>query len=128
MHFTLLGAERHPVSLEQITEPKARRIAAVLLKAVSKDPAERPATIEQMRQELQTAFLAVEEPIGENVLQELSNPWVNEIRSLYRNSEIGNKNNRGLDSDFVRETYVPTALDGKLLPALFEMKPKAIFL
>src|SRR5207237_7795899 len=29
---------------------------------------------------------------------------------------------------FVRETYVPTALDEYLLPAIFELKPKAVFL
>ncbi|HEU5375360.1 MAG TPA: hypothetical protein VFV38_07980, partial [Ktedonobacteraceae bacterium] len=105
-----------------------RRIADALLRTVSNDPVERPATIEQMRQELQTAFLAIEEPVRQETLQEVSNPWVNHIRSLYRNSEIGNKNNRGLDSDFVRETYVPTALDKQLLPAIFSMQPKAVFL
>ncbi|GHO73959.1 protein kinase [Ktedonobacter sp. SOSP1-85] len=126
--FTQLGTERHPISLEQISEPRTRRIAAVLLKTVSADPAERPVSIEQTRQELQTAFLAIDEPIPLPTLQELNNAWVNEIRSLYRNSEIGNKNNRGLDSDFVRETYVPTALDGRLLPKLFAHKPKVVFL
>lgn len=126
--FTLLGADRYPVSLEQISDKKIRRIAAVLLKAVSNDPSERPATINQMRQDLQTAFLAIEEPARKEALQELSNAWINDIRSLYRNSEIGNKNNRGLDSDFVRETYVPTALDEHLLPKLFTLKPKTIFL
>ena len=128
MPFTMLGAERQLVSLEQIMDKKMRRIAEVLLRVVSNDPNERPTTIEQMRQELQTAFLAVEEPARREILQALQNPWVNDIRSLYRNSEIGNKNNRGLDSEFVRETYVPTALDEQLLPALFAMKPKAIFL
>ncbi len=116
------------MSLEQIADKKLRRIAGALLRAVSNDPVERPATLEQMRQELQTAFLAVEEPIRKEPLQEVSNPWVNNIRSLYRNSEVGNQNNRGLDSAFVRETYVPTALDEQLLPAIFEQQPKAIFL
>jgi serine/threonine protein kinase len=126
--FTQMGTERHLISLEPITEPRATRIAAVLLKTVSADPAERPSSIEQMRQELQTAFLAIDEPTPKNTLQELNNPWVNEIRSLYRNSEIGNQNNRGLDSNFVRETYVPTALDERLLPKLFVHRPKTIFL
>lgn len=125
--FTLLGAERHLVPLEHIAEAKMSRIAHVLLRVVSNDPAERPVTVEQIRHELQTALLAVEEPVRDTE-QELTNAWVNDIRSLYRNSEIGNQNNRGLDSAFVRETYVPTALDGKLLPALFKMKPKVVFL
>src|SRR2546425_9600607 len=105
-----------------------RRIAAVLLRAVSNDPTERPATVVQMRQELQTALLAVEEPLQPEALREHTNAWVNDVRSLYRNSDIGNKNNRGLDSEFVRETYVPTALDEQLLPAIIELRPKVVFL
>jgi serine/threonine protein kinase len=123
------GIQRHLIPLEQFVDAKMRRLAAVLLRAVSNDPAERPATVAQIRQELQTALLAVEEePVEAEALQEHINPWVNDVRSLYRNSDIGNKNNRGLDTAFVRETYVPTALDEYLLPAIFELKPKAVFL
>ncbi len=122
------GTQRHLVPLEQIVDAKLRRIAEILLRAVSNDPSERPATVAQMRQELQTALLFVEEPVQVETLREHINPWVNDIRSLYRNSEIGNKNNRGLDSAFVQETYVPTALDEQLLPAIFAMKPKVVFL
>src|SRR5260370_20146075 len=122
------GIQRHLIPLEQFIDAKMRRLAAVLLRAVSNDPAERPATVAQMRQELQTALLAVEEPAEAEALQEHINSWVNDVRSLYRNSDIGNKNNRGLDTAFVRETYVPTALDEYLLPAIFELKPKAVFL
>lgn len=42
--------------------------------------------------------------------------WVRQLRGLYRNSATGNADNRGLDSDFARETYVPTLLDRRLLP------------
>src|SRR6266849_3775260 len=122
------GIRRNLIPLEQFVDAKMRRLAAVLLRAVSNDPSERPATVAQMRQELQTALLAVEEPLQTEALRELINVWVNEVRSLYRNSDIGNKNNRGLDSAFVRETYVPTALDEYLLPAIFELKPKVVFL
>lgn len=123
------GIHRHLISLEQFVDAKMRRLAAILLRAVSNDPAERPATVAQMRQELQTALLAVEEePVETETLQEHVNPWVHEVRSLYRNSDIGNKNNRGLDTAFVRETYVPTALDEYLLPAIFELKPRVVFL
>ncbi len=122
------GFQRFLIPLEQFVDAKMRRLAAILLRAVSNDPAERPATIAQMRQELQTALLAVEEPLQAEVLREHINAWVNDVRSLYRNSDIGNKNNRGLDTAFVRETYVPTALDEYLLPAIFELKPKAVFL
>jgi len=122
------GGGRRLMPPEQIVDAKIRRVAAVLLKAVSNDPSERPATIAQMRQELQTALLAVEELPQVVELQERVNPWVNDIRSLYRNSDIGNKNNRGLDSEFVQGTYVLTALDERLLPAIFEIKPKVVFL
>lgn len=129
MPFTIIdGGQRRLVSPEQIMDAKIRRIAVVLLKAVSNDAAERPGTAAQLRQELQTALLAVEEPPVPEELQERVNAWVNDLRSLYRNSEIGNKNNRGLDSAFVQATYVPTALDEQLLPAIFAMKPRVVFL
>ena len=48
----------------------------------------------------------------------LVNPFVNELRQAYRNSRIGNPNNRGLESDFSRRTYVPTKLDKVLLPRI----------
>jgi hypothetical protein len=47
---------------------------------------------------------------------------------VYRNSQTGNADNRGLDSDFARETYVPTALDERLIPAVIERRPPAVFL
>jgi serine/threonine protein kinase len=129
MPFSIMeGVQRNLIPLEQFVDTKTRRIAEVLLRAVSNDPTARPATVVQMRQELQTALLAVEEPLQAEELREYTNAWVNDVRSLYRNSEIGNKNNRGLDSEFVRETYVPTALDEQLLPAIIELRPKVVFL
>src|SRR5207245_1884435 len=74
------GTQRHLVPLEQIVDAKIRRIAAVLLRAVSNDPIERPVTVAQMRQELQTALLAVEEPVQTDALREHTNSWVNDIR------------------------------------------------
>jgi len=113
---------------EQITDEKVRRIAAVLLRVVSNDPSERPASVVQMRQALQNAVLAIEEPIEAHQLPELVNPWVENVRSLYRNSTSGNANNRGLDTQFVRETYVQTALDKHLQPVIFADRPKVVFL
>ncbi|EFH80222.1 serine/threonine protein kinase [Ktedonobacter racemifer] len=127
--FTIVdGGKRNMLDLEQIEDTKVRRIAAVLQRALSIEPAERPANVNQMRNELQTAFLAIEEPIGTQELKDEINTWVDNIRSLYRNSDIGNTNNRGLDSDFVRETYIQTALDRNLLPALFAQHPRILFL
>ncbi len=120
--------QQHLISLDQIADEKIQRIATVLLRVISPDPSERPTTIGQMRNELQTALLAVEEPTTTRELPQQVNPWVQEIRSLYRNSDIGNANNRGLETQFVQETYVPTALDEHLLPSLFEQRPKVVFL
>ena len=50
--------------------------------------------------------------------QRLVNPVVDSLRGLYRASGIGNDDNRGLDSPFARQTYVPTRLDTELLPAI----------
>lgn len=107
-----------------------QRILTVLRAAMSREPALRPTSalafertlIEGMR----TASVVGEESTPD--LAELVNPWVDSIRSLYRNSANGNANNRGLDTDFVRQTYVPTALDTVLLPNIFANRPKAVFL
>src|SRR5207247_3089451 len=56
------------------------------------------------------------------------NPWVDQVRGLYRDSASGNADNRGLDSEFARATYVPTALDEQLLPAILRDRPPAVFL
>ena len=126
--FELSGTQRIPRIPDRITDEKVRRIATVLLRVVSNDSSVRPASIAQMRQELQAAVLAIEEPPAIHKLDEMMNPWVDDIRGLYRNSESGNANNRGLDTPFVRETYVPTALDLRLLPAIFDYHPKVVFL
>src|SRR5260370_10381064 len=112
----------------EITDEKVRRIAGVLLRVVSNDPAQRPTSTTQMRQELQNALLAVDEPPETQRLLPQINTWVGQIRGLYRNSATGNADNRGLDSDFVRKTYVHTALDRQLLPPIFAHRPAAAFL
>ena len=125
---TIESGKRTMINLDQFEDTKVRRIAAVLQRAVSNNPTERPTTIAQLREDLQIAFLAVEEPPSVEELHNQTNTWVDNIRSLYRNSDFGNANNRGLDNDFVRATYIPTALDQKLLPLLFERLPHALFL
>src|SRR5258708_37494963 len=81
-----------------------------------------------MPQELQNALLAVNEPPETQQLLPQINTWVGQIRGLYRNSATGNADNRGLDSDFVRKTYVQTALDRQLLHAIFAHRLAAVFL
>ncbi|GHO82264.1 protein kinase domain-containing protein [Dictyobacter formicarum] len=122
------NGQRDPISLDQFVETRIRRIATVLQRATANDPDQRPTTIGQLRDDLQLAFMALEEPVTTHELEKQINPWVDNIRSLYRNSDSGNMNNRGLDSEFVRETYIATALDKELLPAIFEQLPHVLFL
>jgi Serine/threonine protein kinase len=127
--FTIAGdGQRKMINLDQFSEARIRSLAAVLQHAVSNDPEQRPENITRLKEELQRAFLAETEKVPTRELGPQVNPWVDNIRSLYRNSDNGNANNRGLDSDFVRETYIPTALDKQLLPKIFEQRPRVIFL
>ncbi|MEO6892014.1 MAG: NERD domain-containing protein [Ktedonobacteraceae bacterium] len=122
------GQRLSPRVPAEITDARVRRVANALVRAISPDPAERPETTAQLRQMLQNALQTVEEPAATPHLSRQINPWVEQIRGLYRNSATGNADNRGLDSAFVRSTYVETALDQELLPAIFTRRPKAVFL
>jgi hypothetical protein len=83
--------------------------------------------VDEIRQRIDTARRHQSAPArGDD--PKLTNPWVDQIRRLYRNSRGGNADNRGLDSDFVRQTYVPTALDQLLLPRVLQQRPPAVFL
>ncbi|MDL4777722.1 protein kinase domain-containing protein [Actinomadura xylanilytica] len=85
----------------------------VLYSAVRTDPAERPASANELAAQLQLLDEIVE-PQGELLV----NPVVDHLRGLYRASSVGNSGNRGLDDDFAHRTYVPTLLDTELLPAI----------
>ncbi|ABW14774.1 serine/threonine protein kinase [Parafrankia sp. EAN1pec] len=54
------------------------------------------------------------------------NPAVDEVRQLFRNSRLGNRGNRGLDSDFADQTYIPTRLDEKLMPRIIDGRPRLV--
>lgn len=56
------------------------------------------------------------------------NHWVNNLLGVYQFSKAGNSDNRGLDTVFAKETYIPTKLDSELLPDIVKGKFKAIFL
>src|SRR5262249_24990139 len=114
-----------PSTVTQVTQ---RKIAEILLKALAPNPEERFASAKELRERLQNVFLApqIRVPTAREstLLQPLINPWVNKLRSLYPNSRLGNENNRGLDDDFVRATYVETKLDRDLLPLPLKAKPR----
>ncbi|GER85491.1 protein kinase [Thermogemmatispora aurantia] len=113
-----------------------QRLAAVLLRALDPEPQQRPVSARQFLAELEQAELAAvvaaEEtmPVLETGQEREArvNPWVEQVRGLYRKSASGNADNRGLDSDFVRQTYVETDLDRKLLPLVLARRPLALFL
>ena len=91
------------------------RLLDVLLIAVAPDPAERFVNAAEFAHALERSGEASEEtPSGE----ERVNPTVDALRALYRNSRAGNADNRGLDTDFARGTYVETRLDERLAPAI----------
>jgi hypothetical protein len=50
------------------------------------------------------------------------------LRALYRNSRTGNSDNRGLDTDFARGTYVETRLDEYLAPAILAGRYRLVIL
>lgn len=104
-----------------------QRVAEALLAAVQPQATQRPGTLNEWRQQIERAMLALPEtPAVEQTLR--VNTWAAAVRGLYRNSQSGNADNRGLDTEFVRQTYVSTKLDTILLPRLLEQRPRAVFL
>ena len=121
---------------------EARMLGVILLRGAAPDAGERFATAAAFRTAL-PMHAPMPTPTTNDIeqspapwpaayavspLTEVVNPWVNQLRGAYRNSTHGNADNRGLDSDFARETYIRTALDERLLPDLLTMHPRVVFL
>lgn len=98
----------------------------VLLWAASPDVGERCPDATTFWNDLRQAALAVgvPEPDGEPLV----NSFVAGLRRLYRNSRLGNGDNRGLDSQFALDTYVPTDLDTELIPRLLAGEHRLVIL
>jgi serine/threonine protein kinase len=111
-------------------DERVQRLCSALLRALDPDPTQRYSSVQTMQEALQQAMQMHTIPSTDESPQRSDriNPWVDNLRGLYRSSGRGNADNRGLDSDFVRTTYVETALDTHLLPALFTNHPRAVFL
>jgi len=117
--------EQRPLADLSALPEEQQPLARVLLRAVAANPAERYPSAAALREALLRAEqMEPDEPDA----PERDNAWVTQIRGLFRNSVRGNADNRGLDSEFARATYVPTALDERLLPAIFDRRPRAVFL
>ncbi len=95
-----------------------------LYTALEKDSELRPATAKAFRDELMLVD-DIHELVG---LSDEVNPTVDSIRNLYRGSEIGNSDNRGLDDSFAHLTYVETALDKHLISRIVDGSIKILLL
>ncbi len=111
------------IELEELPE-EDRPLVKVLLRAVDPDPTRRYASAEEMLKALRSE-IARPRPRTEEAQV---NPFVDELRRAFRNSRLGNVENRGLDSDFARTTYVPTGLDEELGPAICEGRHRLVLL
>jgi serine/threonine protein kinase len=112
-----------PVDLEARL---GRRLIQVLRRAVG--PADiRYGSAQAFLDEIEAAMATPEaDVVSEGT--EVRLEWVRQVRGLYRNSATGNRDNRGLESPFVREIYVPTLLDSALLPEVLLGRKRLVFL
>lgn len=109
-------------------------VAATLLAALSPDPANRFPDAAALRSALDGALetrsqlLPAADDMDEPERAAQTSHWIDNVRGLFRNSARGNADNRGLETDFARDTYVPTALDTEVGPAIATHKPAVVFL
>ena len=103
--------------------PLGAGILDVLFTLVAADPVQRPGSADEVADALR---LVDDIPVIAG--QRLVNPVVDSLRGLYRASGIGNDDNRGLDSPFARQTYVPTRLDTELLPTIVAGEKRLVLL
>ncbi len=106
------------ISLAPADDLVRGEVLGVIRRAISADQSSRFTTAKEFADALRTAAAAqgFVTATGERVI----NTWVTDIQGLYRNSRVGNADNRGLDTDFACDTYVPTKLDRELIPRVLE--------
>ncbi len=109
----------------QVSE-EFRRVVKVLRKVTSFDPNQRYGSAAEVSEALRLARIPKYQSDTGGTQRE--NPFVKDLRSVYRNSRLGNAENRGLDSQFARKTYVQTQLDRELLPQILSRTLKLVIL
>ena len=95
--------------------PEILAICHVFFEVISAGQATGIHTASDLKQRILTARPVPPAPVG---AEPLTNPTVDAVRAFYRGSTLGNGGNRGMESDFARETYVRTKLDTDLVPAI----------
>lgn len=122
------GASRKAVQPDPSSEEVSRygSLLDVLMKATRPDPLRRYQTAGEFARALRDASSPAPAPEPEG--EERVNPTVDALRGLYRNSRLGNADNRGLDTTFASETYVPTRLDTDLLPQILRGEHRLVVL
>ncbi len=108
----LTSAEREQWSADGVA------LMDALFEALKADPAGRPESAQVFADKIRRARGVLEpSPLADPTVV---NPVVNDLRSQYRGSGLGNAGNRGLDTPFAVDTYVPTNLDTELIPAILD--------
>ena len=116
LNGTILKSE---LSIQYDNNQAKSALIKTLLKAISNNASERFESALEFIEALQTSDAGTPETTAG--LRSV-NLWIPQVQSLYRNSRVGNADNRGLDSQFARTTYVPTLLDTELLPQVLDGK------
>ncbi len=106
-----------------IDTTRKAELGGVLLRALSSERSARFDSVHAFRVAFHEAIRFTTREAVEAIGERRINFWVQNIQGLYRNSRVGNADNRGLDSLFARDTYVPTRLDTELRPRLFGDNP-----
>lgn len=113
------GVVKSELALPEESDSARSSLIKTLSKAVSKDRSERYESAIKFIEALRSSDAGTPDVL---VGSRQVNPWVPQVQSLYRNSRVGNADNRGLDTKFARTTYVPTLLDTELLPQVLQGK------
>lgn len=112
---------------DELSAAGGRALLEVLLHAADPNPENRFPSASAFRDALPHSLVG--EP-DEASLEEqrslLVNPNVDEIRKLFRNSRLGNSGNRGLDTEFAKQTYIETRLDERLVPRIVNGRPRLV--
>lgn len=104
----------------------SKEFAAVIVRAIAYDPDKRFHDAAEFLDALsQVPELAGEETTSQ--LESVINPYVSDLLRLYSRGPC-NAENRGMDTEFAWQTYVPTELDIQLLPDILDRRYSLVIL